>query len=80
MVNSFIRKSDLDTEMTVVRNEFENGENNPQLVLFGKMLSTAYQWHNYGNRRSARAPTSRTSTSTACRRSTGCTTSRTTRC
>ena len=49
MVNSFIRKSDLDTEMTVVRNEFENGENNPQLVLFGKMLSTAYQWHNYGN-------------------------------
>jgi len=49
MVNSFIRRSDLDTEMTVVRNEFENGENNPQLVLFGKMLSTAYQWHNYGN-------------------------------
>ncbi|MBK9116525.1 MAG: insulinase family protein [Betaproteobacteria bacterium] len=48
MVNSFIRKSDLDTEMTVVRNEFENGENNPQLVLFGKMLSTAYMWHNYG--------------------------------
>ena len=49
MVNSFIRRSDLDTEMTVVRNEFENGENNPQLVLFGKMLATAYQWHNYGN-------------------------------
>ncbi len=48
MVNSYIRKSDLDTEMTVVRNEFENGENNPQLVLFGKMLSTAYMWHNYG--------------------------------
>ena len=49
MVNSFIRKSDLDTEMTVVRNEFESGENNPQLVLYGKMLSTAYQWHNYGH-------------------------------
>jgi zinc protease len=49
MVNSFIRKSDLDTEMTVVRNEFESGENNPQRVLYGKMLSTAYQWHNYGN-------------------------------
>jgi len=49
MVNSYIRKSDLDTEMTVVRNEFENGQNNPQLVLYGKMLSTAYQWHNYGN-------------------------------
>lgn len=49
MVNSFIRKSDLDSEMTVVRNEFESGENNPQLVLYGKMLSTAYQWHNYGH-------------------------------
>ncbi len=48
MVNSYIRKSDLDSEMTVVRNEFESGENNPQLVLFGKMLATAYQWHNYG--------------------------------
>ena len=29
MVNSFIRRSDLDSEMTVVRNEFESGENNP---------------------------------------------------
>jgi zinc protease len=49
MVNSFIRRSDLDSEMTVVRNEFENGENNPQLVLYGKMLATAFQWHNYGH-------------------------------
>jgi zinc protease len=49
MVNSFIRRSDLDSEMTVVRNEFESGDNNPQLVLFGKMLSTAYMWHNYGH-------------------------------
>ncbi len=49
MINSFIRRSDLDTEMTVVRNEFERSENNPQLVLYGKMLSTAYQWHNYGH-------------------------------
>ncbi len=49
MVNSFIRRSDLDSEMTVVRNEFESGENNPQLVLYGKMLSAAYQWHNYGH-------------------------------
>ena len=48
MVNSFIRKSDLDSEMTVVRNELENWENNPQGVLFGRMLATAYQWHNYG--------------------------------
>ncbi len=48
MVNSFIRKSDLDTEMTVVRNEFEMGQNSPQRVLYEKMLASAYQWHNYG--------------------------------
>jgi zinc protease len=49
MVNSFIRRSDLDSEMTVVRNEFESGENNPHRVLLQKMLSTMYQWHNYGH-------------------------------
>jgi zinc protease len=49
MVNSFIRRSDLDTEMTVVRNEFESGENDPQNVLFEKMLATAFQWHNYAH-------------------------------
>ena len=48
MVNSKVARSDLDTEMTVVRNEMENGENNPQLVLYGRMLATAYHWHNYG--------------------------------
>ena len=31
MVNMRIEKPLLDTEMTVVRNEFERGENNPQL-------------------------------------------------
>ena len=49
MVNSYIRRSDLDSEMTVVRNEFESGENNPQLVLLGKMFASSYQWHNYGH-------------------------------
>lgn len=49
MVNSYIRRSDLDPEMTVVRNEFESGENNPQTVLYGKMLATSFQWHNYGH-------------------------------
>jgi len=49
MVNSYIRKSDLDPEMTVVRNEFESGENNPQLVLYGKMLASAFMWHNYAH-------------------------------
>ncbi len=48
MINSFVRQSDLDTEMTVVRNEFEMGENDPMGVLSERMLSTAYLWHNYG--------------------------------
>ena len=34
--------------MTVVRNEFESGENNPQHVLFEQMLASAFDWHNYG--------------------------------
>ena len=49
MVNSFIAKKDLDSEMTVVRNEFENGENSPIRVLAKRMQSVAFDWHNYGN-------------------------------
>jgi zinc protease len=49
MVNSFVRKSDLDSEMTVVRNEFEMGENNPGGVLYQRMKRLAFTWHNYGN-------------------------------
>lgn len=49
MVNSFIAKKDLDSEMTVVRNEFEMGENSPQSILEERVLSTAYLWHNYGH-------------------------------
>ncbi len=48
MVNSFIAKADLDTEMTVVRNEFEAGENNPGRVLMQRTLGAMYDWHNYG--------------------------------
>jgi zinc protease len=48
MVNSFISASDLASEMTVVRNEFESGENSPTRVLMDRVLSTAYLWHNYG--------------------------------
>jgi zinc protease len=48
MVNSFIAKKDLDSEMTVVRNEFEAGENSPQNVLVERVMSTAFLWHNYG--------------------------------
>ncbi|MCH7839730.1 MAG: insulinase family protein [Planctomycetes bacterium] len=48
MINSFIRREDLDTEMTVVRNEFEAGENNPTGILMARIQSAAYLWHNYG--------------------------------
>ncbi len=48
MVNSFIARKDLDTEMTVVRNEMESGENNAGRILFERVMSAAYQWHNYG--------------------------------
>ena len=49
MVNSFVSKADLDAEMTVVRNEFEMGENSPGSVLFQRMQQLAFPWHNYGN-------------------------------
>jgi len=48
MVNSFIAREDLDSEMTVVRNEFEIGENNPFRVLLQRVMATAYEWHGYG--------------------------------
>ena len=49
MVNSFVARKDLDSEMTVVRNEMEAGENDPVGVLIERVVSTAYLWHNYGN-------------------------------
>jgi zinc protease len=49
MVNSFIAKKDLDSEMTVVRNEFEYGENSPSSVMFKRNQSVLFDWHNYGN-------------------------------
>ncbi|PZP34598.1 MAG: insulinase family protein [Roseateles depolymerans] len=48
MVNSRVAKADLDTEMTVVRNEFERGENEPFSVLLQRVNSVAYSWHPYG--------------------------------
>jgi zinc protease len=48
MVNSFIADSALRTEFSVVRNEFEMGENDPSGVLHERIMSTAYLWHNYG--------------------------------
>ena len=48
MVNSWIAKKDLDSEMTVVRNEFEMGENSPLRILMQRTAAMAYEWHNYG--------------------------------
>jgi len=48
MVNMRIEKPLLDTEMTVVRNEFERGENRPESILEERVVATAYLWHNYG--------------------------------
>ena len=49
MINTRIEKALLDPEMTVVRNEFEAGENNPGAVLFERVMETAYLWHAYGH-------------------------------
>lgn len=48
MINATILQTDLDKEFSVVRNEFEIGENNPDGVLQERILSSAYLWHNYG--------------------------------
>jgi zinc protease len=49
MTNTRIEKQLLDPEMTVVRNEFEAGENNPGAILMERVLETAYLWHAYGH-------------------------------
>jgi len=48
LVNSWIKGEDLASEMTVVRNEFERGENSPQRILMQRIMSTGFDWHNYG--------------------------------
>ncbi|WP_458233047.1 M16 family metallopeptidase [Roseateles sp. P5_E8] len=48
MANSRVAKADLDTEMTVVRNEFERGENEPSSVLIQRVSAAAFAWHPYG--------------------------------
>jgi len=48
MVNSFIKKEDFDKEFSVVRNEFEAGENNPIGVTFRHTMAAAYIAHSYG--------------------------------
>ena len=48
MANSFIAREELMKEFSVVRNELERGENDPERVLSQRMVATAFEWHNYG--------------------------------
>src|SRR4029079_1617317 len=48
MRNASIVAEDLKSEFSVVRNEFEMGENDPEAVLDERIVSTAFLWHNYG--------------------------------
>ena len=49
MTNSYVARKDLDTEMTVVRNEMESGENSPDRILLQRTMALMYDWHNYGH-------------------------------
>ncbi|TZF89336.1 M16 family metallopeptidase [Cognatilysobacter lacus] len=49
MVHSNVARKDLDSEMTVVRNEMERNDNNPGSALSERLRAAAYQWHNYGH-------------------------------
>jgi zinc protease len=48
LINSYVNREDLMSEFSVVRNEFERGENSPQSVLSQRVQAVAYEWHNYG--------------------------------
>ena len=48
LINSWIRADHLEKEMTIVRSEFERSENSPQAILYQRLMTAAYQWHNYG--------------------------------
>ncbi len=48
MINSKILPEELKKEFSVVRNEFEIGENYPSSVLNERILSSMFLWHNYG--------------------------------
>ena len=49
MVNSFIARKDLDTEMTVVRNEMEMRREQPRPhPVRRRRMAAMFDWHNYG--------------------------------
>jgi zinc protease len=47
MRQALLRDSDRQPEMTVVRNEFERGENSPFQVLYKQTFATAFREHPY---------------------------------
>ncbi len=47
MTQAKFTRTDLDSEMTVVRNEFERAENDPGRVLGDRMRATAFNFHGY---------------------------------
>ena len=47
MRNALLKPEDKAAEMTVVRNEFERGENNPNRLLSKEIWSTAFMAHTY---------------------------------
>jgi zinc protease len=49
MINALISRKALETEMTVVRNEFERKETNPGEILENRVSGVAFKWHNYAN-------------------------------
>lgn len=48
LVNSYIKREDLMSEFSVVRSEFESGENSATRILNQRMMAAAFEWHNYG--------------------------------
>jgi len=48
MVNMTMKGQDLVTEMPVVRNEMEAGENSPSGVLQKRVMAAAFNFHSYG--------------------------------
>ncbi|MDZ4837880.1 MAG: pitrilysin family protein [Candidatus Melainabacteria bacterium] len=47
MRNLVLTKPDRDAEMTVVRNEFERGENEPSSVMYKELMAMAFREHPY---------------------------------
>lgn len=47
MRNLWLHEADRQAEMTVVRNEYERGENSPQSALFKQIFATAYEAQPY---------------------------------